>query len=119
MLLKYDDGALAVLTCALRTDAESNAEIMGTDGRIEVHAPFNLATKITLHKPDSEDVVLELPIEGNGLNYEAAETMRCMRAGLLESPLMPLDESLEIMRTMDAIRQPWGLVYKNDLTGGN
>ena len=28
---------------------------------------------------------------------------RCLREGLLESPLMPLDESVSIMETMDAV----------------
>jgi hypothetical protein len=29
---------------------------------------------------------------------------RCLREGLLESPVMPLDESISIMATMDAVR---------------
>lgn len=44
---------------------------------------------------------------GNGYNYEAAEVMRCLRAGELESKIMPLDETLSIMETMDAIRRQW------------
>ena len=47
------------------------------------------------------------PLEGNGYNYEAAETMRCLRAGELESRIMPLDETLSIMETMDTIRKQW------------
>jgi predicted dehydrogenase len=114
LLLEYDDGALAVLTFALRTDAANDAHILGTKGRIHVHAPFNVPRQITLHRPDADDVTLDLPIVGNGLNYEAEEVMRCLRAGLLESPRMPLQESLQIMRTMDEIRKPWGLTYPND-----
>jgi dihydrodiol dehydrogenase / D-xylose 1-dehydrogenase (NADP) len=49
--------------------------------------------------------------EGNGFNYEAAEVMRCLRGGELESPVMPLEESLSIMRTLDEIRAQWGLQY--------
>jgi predicted dehydrogenase len=47
------------------------------------------------------------PFDGNGYHYEAAEAMRCLRAGELESPIMPLDETLEIMETMDAVRGQW------------
>ena len=47
------------------------------------------------------------PFQGNGCNYEAAEVMRCLRAGELESKTMPLDETLSIMETMDAIRGGW------------
>jgi len=58
--------------------------------------------------------VIEEPIIGNALNYEAEEVMRCMREGLKESPFMPLEESIQIMEVMDNIRKPWGLVYSND-----
>jgi hypothetical protein len=37
--------------------------------------------------------------------------MDCLRANKLESGLMPLDETLSIMQTMDAIRAQWGLKY--------
>ena len=46
-------------------------------------------------------------IDGNGYNYEAAEAQRCLRAGLLESPDMPLDESVTVMETMDRARAAW------------
>jgi len=42
--------------------------------------------------------------EGNGFNYEAAEVTRCLRAGELESRIMPLAETLSVMETIDAIR---------------
>ncbi|MGO9115859.1 MAG: Gfo/Idh/MocA family protein [Thermoguttaceae bacterium] len=42
--------------------------------------------------------------KGNGFNYEATEVTRCLRVGELESRIMPLDETLGIMETIDAIR---------------
>jgi hypothetical protein len=39
---------------------------------------------------------------------------RCLREGQIESPVMPLDETLEIMRTMDALRVQWGLKYPGE-----
>lgn len=41
---------------------------------------------------------------GNGYYHEAAEVGRCLQAGLIESPVMPLDETIVIMETLDAIR---------------
>lgn len=52
---------------------------------------------------------------GNGLNYEAAEVNQCLRQGLLESSIMPLEESLRILQVMDKLRQQWGLAYPQDL----
>lgn len=57
---------------------------------------------------------LSLPLTGNGYTYEAAEVMRCLRTGALESPLMPLDESVRIMELMDRIRHEWGLRYPGE-----
>ena len=37
------------------------------------------------------------------VGHQADEVARCMREGLLESPLMPLDESVSIMQTMDTV----------------
>jgi predicted dehydrogenase len=47
------------------------------------------------------------PYRGNGYNYEAAEAMRCLRAGLLESPRMPLDDTIHVMEAVDSIRNGW------------
>jgi hypothetical protein len=61
---------------------------------------------------DGKDPVeAHCPFEGNGYNCEAAAVMDCLRAGQLEHPVMPLEESLTIMDTMDRIRAEWGLKY--------
>ncbi|BAU44410.1 Gfo/Idh/MocA family protein [Leptolyngbya sp. O-77] len=54
------------------------------------------------------------PYAGNGYGYEAAEVMRCLRSGEIESRIMPLDETLAIQKTMDEMRRQWGLVYPQD-----
>ncbi|MGF1547895.1 MAG: Gfo/Idh/MocA family protein [Thiotrichales bacterium] len=51
---------------------------------------------------------------GNGYQFEIAEVGRCLREGLRESPIMPLDETVAIMQIMDAIRGQWGLVYPGE-----
>jgi hypothetical protein len=51
---------------------------------------------------------------GHGDQFQALETMRCTRAGKLESAVMPLSETLLIMQTMEAFRAQ-GLVYPNEL----
>ena len=51
----------------------------------------------------------EEPYEGRGLRGQAAEAARCLRAGLLESPLLPLDETYTIMQAMDEVRRQTGL----------
>ena len=46
-----------------------------------------------------------LPPIGEGLHYQVSEVNRCLRAGKLESDIIPLHESLSIMATLDRIRE--------------
>ncbi len=113
-ILKYDKGELADLSFALRTNAVDEAYILGTEGYIKINEVFAVPTKASLFVNNLEVDTLEEPIVGNALNYEAEEVMRCLNEGLKESPLMPLDESIQIMEVMDTIRKPWALRYPND-----
>jgi predicted dehydrogenase len=113
MLFKYGGGQLAQLSCAIRTTTHHEASIFGTEGRIRLHAPWWRGTALTLWRQPGPDggAVIEAPMAGNGYNYEAAEVMRCIRAGKPESEIMPLEETLALMMTLDVIRDQWGLVY--------
>ncbi len=46
-----------------------------------------------------------LPAIGNGYAHEAIEVNDCLRAGRLESAVMPLDESVAVMETVDRVRR--------------
>ena len=111
MLLSYQDGQLAVLSCAVRTQTPQEAVIVGTKSTIRIHSPFWSATTATISIEGKEDETVKIPHECNGFEYEAREVMQCLQAGKLESNTMPLDESLSIVKTMDEIRAQWGLKY--------
>jgi len=113
-ILKYDQGEIADLSFALRTNAVDEAYILGTKGYIKIDDLFAVPTRATLVIDQKKVEVMEEPVIGNALNYEAEEVMRCLKAGLKESPFMPLDESIQIMEIMDTIRKPWDLIYPND-----
>jgi predicted dehydrogenase len=111
IILGYEGGPLAVLATAIRTATPQEAMLMGSDGHIRIHPRWWMPTRLTLSVSGQEDEIFELPFTGNGYNYEAAEVMACLRAGKLESEVMPLDETLSIMRTLDQLRAQWGLKY--------
>ena len=110
MVLGYDEGQLAILSCAIRTSTPREARILGTEGTIHIPG-FWHATSATLDVSGKDAEQIEIPLDGNGYNYEAIEVMHCLRAGKLESDIMTLDESFSIMETMDKIRAHWGLKY--------
>lgn len=111
MVYGYAGGKLALLSCAVRTSTFQEAAIYGTAGRIRIHSPWWHSEKLTLQRAGHDPETLTLPMQGNGYNYEAAEAMACLAAGKLESDVMPLDETLAIMETLDTVRGQWGLRY--------
>jgi len=110
-LFSYDNGRLAALSSAIRTQALGQALIAGTDGMIKIDSTFWRAEKATLITADGKEVIIEEPLESNGSNYQTAEVHDCLRQGKTQSDIMPLAESLAIMETMDKIRNQWGLKY--------
>jgi predicted dehydrogenase len=103
MLFGYANGAQAILTCTSTARSPTRAAIVGTDGRIEIDGDFYTPTSFTLIPRSGTPSRFTQPQRGRGLWHEADEVGRCLREGLLESPLMPLDESISIMQTMDAV----------------
>lgn len=103
MLFGYPGGAQAILTCTLFARTPTRAAIVGTEARIEVDGVFYAPSRFSLISRQGESTRFEPPYDGRGMRYQADEVVRCLREGLTESPLMPLDETVSIMETMDAV----------------
>jgi dihydrodiol dehydrogenase / D-xylose 1-dehydrogenase (NADP) len=111
IILRHADGQLAVLSCSLQANTSMEVSLMGTTGRLRIHAPAWKATAMTLSRPEKSDEMLHFPFDLNGFQFEAIEFMNCLRARKVESSTMPLQETLAIMKTLDTIRSQWGLKY--------
>jgi predicted dehydrogenase len=103
MLFGYANGAQAILTCTSAARTPTRAAIVGTDARVEIDGDFYAPTSFTVIPRDGNPTRFAQPHRGRGLRHEADEVARCLQEGLLESSLMPLDESVSIMETMDAV----------------
>jgi predicted dehydrogenase len=103
ILLGYDSGAVGLLHCGLTAESPQRATVTGTGGRIELPAVFFRPATMILHRTGAEPEIFDLDLKGNGFTYEAEEVARCLRAGLPESPHLPHEESIAILRTVDAI----------------
>jgi dihydrodiol dehydrogenase / D-xylose 1-dehydrogenase (NADP) len=115
LLLKYPGGQISSLTCGVHACGHGGAHIVGTEGRIELKS-FCKAESVLITRGSASEELL-FPCAVNGYEYEIIESMHCIRKGLMESPTMPLAESIAIMEAMDGMRRSWGLVYpaeKND-----
>jgi len=114
MLLGFSENRVALLHATIRNQTSHEAEIVGSKGRIKIHSPWWHPTKMTVYVPGSKEQVIELPYDGIGHNYEIMEANKCLQKGLTESRIMPHDETLSIMETMDKIREQIGLKYPGE-----
>ncbi len=110
-ILRYDGGRQAVLTMAVRLETPCEATIIGTEGSIRIPAKWWRSDRIYVSQEGRGERTIDLPTTENGFIYQAEEFMVIIRGGRLESEIISLDESLSIMRTMDRIRESWGLKY--------
>ena len=112
-VFKYSDYQMATITTAIRLGTPHEARIIGTEGYVSIPgfwSPYELT--ITIHGQQPETFRYER--KGEGFQYEAAAVGECIRAGKIESDVMPLDETLAIMQTLDRIRESWGLRYPGE-----
>ncbi|HEU4426691.1 MAG TPA: Gfo/Idh/MocA family oxidoreductase [Pilimelia sp.] len=107
----YNSGAVATLTCSIVGGLPTTAVITGSRGRVELAEPFFRPPSFTLHRDGAEPEVVAWPVPGMGYQFEAAEVQRCLRAGALESPLVPHAITLEVMGLLDAVRAQIGVSY--------
>jgi predicted dehydrogenase len=114
IVLQDDAGRHAVLTTTLGARTPTTASITGTLGRIEIDPVWYQPTSFRLHTLSGSVQHFAEPRIGHGLRYQAAEVGRCLRDGELESPIMALDETVQIMRTMDTVRAQIGLRYPGE-----
>jgi predicted dehydrogenase len=111
VLLGYQQGAVAALTCSINGASRNAASITGTDGRIDLPVEFYAPRELTLSRPGRAAETFEFPFAGSGYQFEAAEVQRCLLAGEPESPRMPHATTLEIMTLLDTIRDEIAVTY--------
>jgi len=111
-IFEYSGGRQALFHSSIRSSGPVKAFILGDAGRVEMEKSFYGHSSFTVF--DLADNVLfqyEGNIEGRGMQYQAMEVERCITAGLNESPIMSLDETVQIMQVMDQIRSLTGIEY--------
>ena len=115
--LSFADGKMANLQSGALCLNDRQGIISGTEGYIrvdnincpevvEVYRNYELVQKYT----KDDDMV-------NGYEYQVIECRRCIEEKLLESPMMPHEETISIMKQMDDLRKEWGVRYPYDDQG--
>jgi len=113
MQWSYRDGHFAQISCSTQGSNPRTGVVSGTKGWISIGGRVHRAPFITVHD-ESGDEVLHQTIKGAGFNHEIAEVARCLRAGEVESPRVPLDDTIAILEVLDSARAQLGVRYPAD-----
>lgn len=110
----YQDGREAQLWCSASLPGPYRGLVQGTAGWIEFHGRFYSPTGFTLGGADGSVQTFDEGPDPAGYRPEIAEVARCLRAGLLTSPLIPPAETVAIMGLLDDARASLGVRYPGE-----
>lgn len=109
MLFGYENGAMAVLTSSFESSCHNETELCFEHGFIKFIREPEFPILIE-RNGIQEEIHIEQP-EGMGYELEAKHVMECLDSGLIESPVLPLSRSRELMEIMDAVRKDAGIIF--------
>ncbi|PZS17144.1 MAG: oxidoreductase [Pseudonocardiales bacterium] len=111
--LGYRSGQVAQLHSSAACQGPYAGLVTGTEGWIRIDPPLQRPTAITVHTEHGEDLARD-ELRGNGYRLQVAEVERCLRAGELESPAAPLEDTVAILEILDEARRQIGVHYPGD-----
>jgi predicted dehydrogenase len=116
VLLGYDNGRSATLLASLESETAGRAVIAGTMGSIELMPRFHHPDTLILRRNGQPAETIVRKPTGRGYCHEAIEVNRCLSLGLTESPVMPLQETLDVQWTMEQVLGQLGITPAEDPT---
>lgn len=111
MIFNYDNGAQAVLTTTMIEQTPCRAVVAGLNGWLEIDRTFYnpAAMRVVLN----DGTVTEYPnaYKGHGLREQAEIFKQLVRSGKLESDILTWADTVNIMKSLDTVREQIGLKY--------
>lgn len=114
-LFDYASGAKAVFTTSMSTAGPVDAFVLGTTGRVEIVGSFYNNVEYSIFDNDGKLLKHYVPtLVGRGMQHQAVHFEECLKQGLLDSPVLPIAETVQIMQVMDEIRHQTGIRYPGE-----
>jgi predicted dehydrogenase len=114
MQWSYGNDSVAQIYCDAHVESPYTGLITGTRGWIRLETRLHHPSAVTVWTDDGHTETLTGDPADAGYGPEVAEVERCLRAGLTESPSIPLDDTVAIMELLDDVRAQIGLRYPAD-----
>jgi predicted dehydrogenase len=112
---RYAGGQVASTLTSSVVQGPNIASVVGSRGWIEIDSVWYSATGFRRYDEHGDLVETCAPaVEGRGMQFQAFEVENLVREGRRESDILPMAESISIMRTLDEIRRQIGLRYPHE-----
>lgn len=111
--LQYPGGATAQLMGGFDCEGENLAVILGTEGSVTI-PQFYQATQFTVNSRRDGTREYRYAPEHEGHHYQFMHAAEMIRAGIHDSPVMPLKETVKLVRLMQEIRYRHGIFYPGE-----
>jgi predicted dehydrogenase len=113
MVFKYHTGQMASLASSFAAFSSVQAEYWCEKGFIRLNRQWHTPTTLSIYRDETgKEEILDFSDDpGAGYQYEAAHVMKCLDEHKKESNLLPLSFSLDLMETLDRIRDEVGAFY--------
>ncbi len=114
-LFKFPSGTLVSINTSYGLYLNNNAAIYGSKGYIDFPdfqegEDFTIFIHNGTNNPEPGIKISEKN-NSNGFIYQVEEVVRCIGSGQIESPVIPIRETIDIMKIMDRIRSEWDFKY--------
>lgn len=114
IVLKYTDGRMATLTTTILGANYRQGLILCDNGSV-LTDNINNPADFSIYTRDQKLLrTIEVPKQITGFEYQVQECIDSIRAGRIEAPSMPHDETLFMMRLMDNLRDQWGVRFPGE-----
>ncbi|MGM9506910.1 Gfo/Idh/MocA family protein [Larkinella sp. GY13] len=114
MVLTYAENQLAVLNSTVVSKTETDAVLYGETGNLYLPGRFHEGDSVVHQPTNGEPQTFTFARTTWGYDYEAEHVSDCLRLKKTESPLWSLDDSLNLIGLLDAVRAEAGIVYEED-----
>ncbi len=114
-LMTHASGALSTSVSSSRGAGPNTAHIVGTEARIDIDRVWYTPTSFRVITPDGtvlEDYVSNA--DGRGMQFQALAAESFVAEGRFDSDLLPIEETVAIMGTLDEIRAQIDLTYPGE-----
>ena len=108
IIFRYPDGRMANIYSSFRTAAGIGCDLLCENGNLFFSRARDMSQQLKVAMNGQDPVEYSLLPEGMGYQYEALEVMKCLDEGKLQSDIVPLAFSRDLIKTLDRIREAAG-----------